>query len=991
MSDPPAFTPGPWITGKPATTDKPPPGPSLDKKDPKTTNPAANARQQVDLAVALFMIEATYKNPQSGGPERKPVPPHQWMLFDPSADKIEPIALGARSDDTGVSAIRKAGFVGVAGKELALLLVPIDPEVRKSTFEYESAFIDVESGEWVTFPQAMKLKHRKRPLIYMPLWRSDRKATRGGLVDGPTEDFKKTGKLRGEDLAKEYGAPGAPWRVHVDHEWLRARLKLMFFNWKSGKEEPVPPGLLVEAVSAKGTTAGAGTATESDGTVCVQFEVTAEQALKLEFQFQFRHALEPRYVDLTAKSPKDAVQSPPTGKPIPEKAIERYALPDLWRSAGMEARAGTPSAAREPFEDLRKKLKPGDEPTYVFHLDDFVIEQLDGKLATVANARVTLFDQLLAIRDRDGSAPDLSKPTIKRNYFRAEDAYFQASAPAAKALAKTTRLVHHEGLVYHLAEERVADTAKGRPCVGLRVAKESTPASKSGYYEVHLVGSFVDDFDYAKKKVKLAHLFVFASVYVDPIDPGVDPGATPPDLTNQGNVAPNADVAKVHALLDECAVRWDQVHPAYGSTSKKKDYAIVPSTGPKDGGHVVKVRHFFGRRSAAGTHKFVIHLQTKTKYGDRAYVSGGTDMYLIVSKAGPSTGDTASDPDGASEPWFTLAHEFGHVISYPDEYAENVAVKDVNTSMAPRLPVFTQSGGDRGKAFNADHDAMMQSNKLPRLRYVWNQILKMKERTADGPWLTTEGPEWLAEYAGFDGGIRHKTPLGNTSGPWSSFAPQRMGRSDVIVWPVGDDEGTLTLFSKNGQTIVPKNQRIDGIAVVRTRFWFTFAGNLDDEERFGIMYKFQKKVHADRMSLSFVAVAADAAHALKRIGVYFQPHYEFGPQPYGGAVAGNADVRVLAHNENVFIDVFSPVENTLRRKVVPDPVSLGEGDVELSLYRYGLGVPHLKPGTDKPWNGRVTAAELTGAGLGLAISRALSAHEGGGGPKGPVPRSIVEV
>jgi DNA-binding XRE family transcriptional regulator len=141
--------------------------------------------------------------------------------------------------------------------DYALAVYPIPNDARASYMSQKEGWIDLTSNKWF-IPGGASPRLSTNKLVRIPSWGSMRKGTDaggGGFIDAPAkvkDNFQKKGLLTKSDI-EPYGTAATPWNMQLDYQWLRAHVRYVFVNWKDGKEENLPPGLIVQAVNDKGT------------------------------------------------------------------------------------------------------------------------------------------------------------------------------------------------------------------------------------------------------------------------------------------------------------------------------------------------------------------------------------------------------------------------------------------------------------------------------------------------------------------------------------------------------------------------------------------------------------------------------------------------------------------------------------------------------------------------------------------------------------------
>lgn len=340
-------------------------------------------------------------------------------------------------------------------------------------------------------------------------------------------------------------------------------------------------------------------------------------------------------------------------------------------------------------------------------------------------------------------------------------------------------------------------------------------------------------------------------------------------------------------------------------------------------------------------------IKLKNRPGGRSVVVG-TTMMLYVHDLGLRS-ETGAHSDGVALAGSALAHELGHVMGFEDEYIEAISpgiVQSVDVAWeGPRLPRFNQS--TEGRPFAFDHHAMMAGNCLPRLRYVF-PLLRRLEREPSIRAVLGHAAR-VVRYPSFHGGITYGVPDSTVEHPWTLMARARLSRGfgDLLLYHLGDDEGSVeAMFGP-----LPPERRVDGLMLVRTKFWFDFARGAardfrDDVERFLVIHEFNSLFYdvAGRPSPSLL-LQGPSARRLPNLALVLQPHYEFGPQPTNALLRQEADLIV-----EVLQDEGSPELGTLVRlndsHQLNRRLRVGRTQVGPALMRYALNIGPWVAGPD---------------------------------------------
>jgi hypothetical protein len=838
----------------------------------------------VNLSTVLYTIKTQYFDPIKKS--NQPLPPHYYALYQPGNGST--IFAGSASDDAGVSAIKMPN--PLPDGEYALALYPLPDDVRASYMSQNEAWIDLTTNKWVTPPPPAGPRLDKRKQVRIPYWSTVHKAYYGGgFADAPPKAkdyFFKKGLLKKEEI-EPYGTASTPWSIVIDNGWIKAHVRYTFINWKDGKAETLPPGLVVVATNKDGKVAGAGTTIDdADGTAYVL--VAAPQAKWSDLHLGFKTPAGTR-VDLSSPAASPDTRLTCTGA-VPADRNLRNTLPNEWHSYGAGAQyaasaTGTPGG-RKTWTELRKNIAAdgsATEPLIVFQLDDVVLYDKN-KLAKVpASTRLTLFDHLLAIRNPDTSMPHLTTGSFASPLLDQTTVYpVGAAAPSAPTVMRdlSARLISTEGKFYDLEEKRVVGTAGKTVCLGTRAAVISdhpiadykggcSYIDGEGHHELHYVP--VPGVKDPATSLQLSHLLVYVGSKVT-----VDSDAT--------------GVSDLYKNLTYSSVRWSQGHPGVkqpGASSPAKDYRIVPTDSSKRGSDVTRLRFYFGVRTD-GNHKFEVELvhdpTPVTQSGKRSFVQGGKMTYYdraCTSDAGGST--PFKDADNAPAYWHTLAHEFGHVCGLPDEYYEQLGPETLDPGGSvglkltnPFLPNFHSYNGWKSdtRPYWGDLRAMMRGNALPRLRHVWHHAHAFG---ADPAFSAVPNHPHLARNEGYPGGgLDYLTPEGDKNNPYFPVIASNLdsGKGDLTLFPIGEDEGVVEAMFSPG-TPRASGSRFDALLVVRSKFRFDFDSSIPLTAQWDAMNSFEQSFY-DASLQQLLRFQLVGGSRFKRIAVLFHPAYAYG-------------------------------------------------------------------------------------------------------------------
>ena len=958
---------------------------------PAAPAPVGQAPQVVPVDKVLQVIRGTYLNPTLAlNGANSPLPPHRWEIQ--RANDSGKFVRSGVSDAGGISRVVTAPEITSAAPKDAWF-ISLRPELaeaeRTRVKSAGEVWIDLDKNAWVvldSFPE-----FEKRRLLRIPLWTSRWKVKSGGFKQTLGATFDADGLLTTDELRNPGGTSGNPWEIRVDFNWMMTFVQLQYYDVKQGTSLPVPPGVCLQATGSKLDASslkrspgrvGGGTCVDANGTIYVLHERAMEGSSDVELTFKFSDAgVFGTFVDLSATKGAtpgtDARLVHGTPTPGPREA---YALPDFWHTHGLEARVGNGPRAKwtalrpsAPGPNQTNFLSTSHTSPITFHLDDTVlIDNVSGQVTLPQGSRVTLFDRRLAFRGPfDPVVVPMWKGKLAENYLRAEDVIVTDGA----LWEDLTFVIEHEGAFFVLREGRVTGAPGKTACIGARQAVSRAPENPIGNFlngfpslggdgtvVLHLIpdaypgpytaareGSFLA----ANPGVRLGHLLVYVPLKVvkDPLDSTVTA----------------ANMNQLFQLLLDAATRWDQAHPANSAIATQKDYVIIPEAGVVADSPVFKLRHYFGNR-ADGKHKFTINACNSNKINgkpfNRSFVSGKT-MSLVLGDAGPNPADDASDAgDLLVFDWFTLAHELGHVMGLPDEYTEPLDLAKKGIPLTdPLSPRFAQA--HEAYPFYADPRAMMRSNKLPRLRYLWHFV----DFLNNGAKAKLPESPYVAVYPSFHGGITYRTPEGNRSAPWEVVALRRLssGRGDLALYHLGDDEaGVERMFSRPpGNSSVP-GAWMTGLLMLTTKLWFNFHASTtgdfaDDKARWAVVQQFFATLYDGAMRRkSQFFFQGPSSSALPRIGLLFQPRFEFGPFP--NPKSGFLPPNMTESDADVVVDVVfqsSPGGVTVPAKPLPlkttgpDRLVVSSADIGLSVMRFVLGSLGGSPN-----NGELTTGDL---------------------------------
>lgn len=861
------------------------------KPDPEQATGGAEA---VYLDKALFVLRGSIEDPTSGDKD-KALPPHRFALIHTTQK-----AFGAESATSGpnglvvVPDLPKSMREGSGADDTwELLLIPVFDDGGNSDEYglYKDVWLDVDAWTWVRPTEVWKsppseygfvhvsslskLQQKKR-LLRVPAWSTARKAASGGgfLEAHPKgSEFAEKGTLKTSEIS-QHGTAGAPWKMRLDHGWLKRHVMFVYYDLSDKKNKPIPKGVVAQAVSTE-KERFAGSSVRFDDGVFYMLIAGDEARVKDKLHYAFATPKTTRFpyaADFLETLPSWDVARLPTHR----------ALPKEWHSQGAEAWVGPgdPSASnRKPFTDVRLAGASKSEPL-CFHLDDIALLRPDKAVSSdfyvpieikTPDGHVALFDHDLKLIDPDNSA--LGKPVgrskrkVARQPLRAEEFYYTAG----KGLEGTVRLIEYEGFLCEIAGGANELMAGAYDFVGARAGRAPPVLDDHSQYKAYLIDVPYRQTTYKGKSAAAAHIFVHLPTWTD----------------DSWLLGSNTEaVPRIEQGLLFSSESWTQKHPAF-SGGAKKEYVVIPASGDPD--PVVRLRfHFSGRAQEDGRPtKLRPEPKGRATAGGmvRLYLEYGPDLDPPEPQTKPAeakkpysaidaseTSDTDGF-DGTEARTSTLTHELGHVRGITDEYLEGFdAVTRVHKDAPGFLARFQQS--TTAKPFHNDWRAMMKGNRFMRLRYANPFVTGLNGLAADpGHWAATKRP-FLIESAPSKATMRY-TFAG--ADPWTETKTGELPLAHIALYELGDDESSRGLmFLPDAKT--PLGAPFDGVAVIYPQFWFKFSVLYSSLERWDVMRGFGEP-YLDVSKTPHFMVEWPTDSTFRRVALLLQPRFEYGPAP----------------------------------------------------------------------------------------------------------------
>lgn len=868
-------------------------------------------------------------------------------------------------------------------------------KASSSVMQQHEVFYDLDKDDWVEPSDVALIETRK--LFRVPLWASVWKARVGGLVDGhPKTSFRQTGLLRqAKNELLTYGQPNKPWLIQIDQGLYRSFVRMHYYDVKEKKRKPVPRGPLIEALGEQLLNVGdrgrvaAGTAIDDEGTAYLLHERTKARSANVEYYM--KPSIGATHAILDLKAP-DATRAKALSHDPSDRPDERYLLPLEWHSFGMQAWLredphGFPM--RKAFADVRLADTTRAAPLK-FHLDDAVLASSpSAPLVLPRDARVTLLDHLLHIRDPDPKRPDLWKTKLSSNYLPAEDAVHVNT----EGIERQTLLVARDGLLYDLREKRVARGAAdlGKvACTGARAAIENDLGPLHRRADYMNGNPTMPAYDAGKLPGgcgrSMYHLIDASYVTHKHAGPGGDVDAKLmhllvhlPVTLVAGTRVPAAELEKVAQALTRAAEWWDQIHPAHpgapAATAQPQDITLVPGRAAAAGAKVVKVRHFFGVAPPAFPNVIKITVRNTGAGENRGGAHAiNKEIGLFVGDYAMGFGGSADDGQDAGTTRFVLPHELHHILGHPDEYPEDLGTTGFDGW--DQYPV----AGARCRPYRNDLPSLMESGSRPRLRHYWIHANRLRQEAEFRAMLDAQ-PYTAVSPKSPAGALVYELPFvgaltnEETSGPLVpvhvGFFPDASRRCDAALYRLGPDEATIGRMFPGSP--LPEAQRFDGLLIVRIKIlwdfeaddvvtraatWSIFEGLFSETRPTGKHYK-NMFVITPTTAPAAGAAPRDPPH-LRRIAVAFHPEYDWEGwyraqrPPAAPPTTGHMTIRVRN----------SPLpKHPLLVSPAPARLELTTGQLDLAILRHALGLSPFKDDTSTTPTTRTLVTTIDGAEL----------------------------
>jgi hypothetical protein len=839
--------------------------------------------------------------------------------------------------------------------------------------DFKGWYLDLDKDAWVD-PKTVTL-HDQRHIIRLPdVW--DSRKQNDDFADHREGRFKK-GILTPSGDVTEEGTTKSPWCIRIDRAWPKMWVKFVYYNTASKVEEPIPPGLRVEAYRGKKMEDAnlIGAATALDDTGCVYLPVYRVGVSTKEMVFGFRADADHYFQMDEADLKKRLVTVLPAayGSLTMVKKHALYAVPTVWRSTGQWTR--TSLYHPRPFAKVMsdKNLDPKRTDPLTFHLDDFVLVGQDKKpIKWKKNDRITMFDHRMHLCDPDSEFPCWTiSPTfpdgiMDRNAFLAERFYFVAG----QGHERCVRVVAYRRTFYDLANGRVTEgdalgaraaMANDHPHQALRELWKPNAPETVGNFHLHYFHECMSH-DYAGEgALPTSHVLVYWSTRV---------------VRGTGTTAAQIKEFR-HDYLPAAELRLTGVHPGLVGGSEIKRYALrehstqaTPPLPPR----WILVRHFFESRDDSNVH-CTSRLHAKPKKGFRASMGLTEADYKTADVSEDPNASLADKADVTLKGRFTLAHEIGHALGLVDEYLEPMPVPFLKADedkfddwQEPILPEFKQvvegmpyscdfrlgtlttpTPSPAGRSLMYENANLRLRCLLPRLMWV-NQFPAVQQLLGNKP--------QVASYHAGQGLISGKTlryllPESNpnpfvpaardtSKGKTAVTSNGAHGQMQLVVYKIGQDE----LAYYNAQNALDD---VDSILCVVIKLHWRFDNpkktpkwnsDKDWSDRRVIIQDFERAVWDQMRRVAYVAEASGSIPddsiltkpTFRRCLIYVRPVHA-----RASAAGAHFRIRVRKGTGTAAQDLSDLETGTLK----DDIVNIVESTNQVALLRHCLGLARL--------------------------------------------------
>jgi hypothetical protein len=630
--------------------------------------------------------------------------------------------------------------------------------------------------------------------------------------------------------------------------------------------------------------------------VCYNLKIHENKARKkLELSFEAPN----QWVDCSdANAPKIVAKTPDEMAVMHfDERAKYYDLPAKWNSKNWMVKRNNNWVK---FDDTILDMKAG---AIEINLDATVLVNESQNPETVASTdRFTIFTHKILIINQDNDKGYLTTGTVDKNFF------------CQILNGWRPRLFAWNGNFYDSTNKRLYTGNY----IGARAAVKNDPDDHYGK-DIHqptsnLAGNF--DLHYLKD-------------CLDPDSKGVDAllAYWSCKFTPDADVTP-ADIAKIEKSgFNNIMDRWNQ----------KKNHFIA-LTDPQNRNLKVLPRFFFEHReqdSAKAT--ALIHNPVpgaRSSMGLTRTNLKTTDFF---------TSGASQLEDGEDYKFMTAAHEFGHAMGLLDEYRESI---EEDNDWNPILPRFQQYYA--GMPYGFEDVAMMNGNKIPRLKHYWyfcrwvNETDKVKLLTGNTVFGVESGLGKNRQYF-------LKAEMKDYCKPFledTDCTNGSSGRYDLHLYKCGQDESV--------DSMVTGQSDLDSILIIKHKLQFFFDNHggatwQDNDARLNYMRQFQNRIDYHYNHKFYLESSTDAD--FKKVYLHFVPHYYF----QGMTIQDHFEVEVEANNTanvrytaDYFADGFHS-----------DEFSIDQLEDEISAMRYMLGLaPYRIVGGTKQSIGTIAAADM---------------------------------